>query len=122
MEGIEDDQARRSRVIHIVLLASGLWLAASPYVLGFGWHAVAWWNAVVVGLCMVVLALLRFSNLLQLQGLRWTALVLGGWLLVSPFATEYVAVEMAMWNAVLVGGLIIVSAASAVQRPVRRPA
>ncbi len=122
MEQVEAEITPHWRVTNALFLISGLWLAASPYLLGFAWHTAAWWNAIVIGICMVVLAMIRLSNLEQFRGLRWTALILGGWMIASPFVAGYAELAGAMWNAIIVGAVIAISAVWAARAPIRRPA
>lgn len=120
MERIEQRTSRRPTLITALFFLSGLWLAVSPYVMDFSWHTTAWWNALVIGIALVVLAAIRFVDRARFEGLRWTALVLGAWLVASPFVTEYVEIAAAMWNAIAIGALVIVASMFAVGMPVRR--
>jgi len=45
--------------------------------------------------------------------LSWLVAVAGLWALVSPFSLGYSAITMAMWNAVIVGAVLIILAAGA---------
>lgn len=115
-------QGRRLSIITAIFFVGGIWLAASPYILGFSVHPDAWWNALLVGLCMVILAIIRAASPERFAGLRWTALVLGAWLVASPFIADYHYVGPAMWNAIIVGAVIILSATSSAAFPARQQA
>jgi hypothetical protein len=80
----------------------GIWIIASPFVLGF--HSKAMWNNVVVGVGVGVLALIRWG--MHQPGWSWLNLILGIWLVISPFV--FFLSGAAMWNNVILG--IIVAA------------
>lgn len=105
-------------MITVALLVAGMWLIASPYLLGFAWFAAAWWNAFIVGVCIVILALIRFSYPKRFEGLRWTALMLGAWMIASPYVANYADIGSATWNAIVAGAFIVfITMAAAVRRP-----
>ncbi len=110
-------ELHRPSLTTALFFVAGGWLALSPYLLGFSWHAAAIGNAIVIGIALMVLAVIRYINPRRFQGVRWTALILGGWLIASPFATDYYTIGEAMWNAVLVGGLVLSGAISAAIEP-----
>ncbi len=109
MQQTQQRQMRRPSAMTLIFVLSGLWLALSPYILGFAWHTTAWWNALVIGIALVILGVIRFASREQFEGLRWTALVLGAWMVASPFVVEYVVVTAAMWNAIIIGAVMIVA-------------
>lgn len=98
---------RRLTISSALLILLGLWLLASPYILGFAWHPEAWWNAVIIGLSLFILALLRFSAPKRFKALHWTAVVIGGWIFISPFVADYIALTAAFYNAMICGALIL---------------
>ena len=109
------------KMIAAVFAACGIWLALSPYILGFSDHTGAWWNAVIIGLALVVLGLLGVSSRERLEGLRWTALILGAWLVASPFVAEYGYLTAATYNAIALGVVVVLAAIVAVAAPAPRP-
>ena len=113
-------QARRPTFLTTLFVLTGVWLAVSPYVLGFSWNVAAWWNAVIIGIALVILGLVRFGSPEKFQGLRWTALILGAWMIASPFAAEYAEVTMAMWNAIFVGSLVVIISMIPMELPAGR--
>lgn len=84
-------------------IAAGLWLIAAPFVLTYTAVTAAMWNAILVGLAVLVLAWVRVAKPLQYEGASWTNVVLGLWMLVAPFALGYTATTAAMWNDIIVG-------------------
>jgi len=111
---------RRAALVYAFILASGIWLLLSPYLLGFAWDLYAWWNAMLIGASFTLIALIRFANPNRLAGLRWTTLIVALWLMISPFAADYYDVRAAFWNAFIIGALVlIVSTSEAASRPLR---
>jgi hypothetical protein len=71
----------------------GIWMVVSPFVLGFD-SSKAIWNNVVTGALVGILAIVRWS--IHQQGWSWLNLILGIWLVVSPFVLFLSGA--AMWN------------------------
>jgi hypothetical protein len=83
----------------------GIWVVISPFVLGF-YSSKAVWNNVVTGGVVGILALIRWR--MDRPGWSWLNLILGIWLVISPFVLFLGST--AMWNNVILG--IIISAAA----------
>lgn len=115
-------QARRPSLITMLFFLSGFWLMLSPFLLDFAWNSAALWNAVVIGVALIALSLLRFGAPGHFEQVRWAALILGAWMIASPFIAEYFDVNAALWNAILVGALVIFGATSSAALPARRRA
>lgn len=82
-------------------IIAGLWLIAAPYLMGFAGTALAT-NSIIVGILVALVALIRFMYPTTTAGLDWVNVVLGIWLLFSPFVMG--AVSMAgQWNSVIIG-------------------
>jgi|SRR6516225_6109093 hypothetical protein len=101
-ERAEAPERRRlgSSWVNIVL---GIWVIISPFILGVHSPNVVWSN-VVAGVLVGILALLRWS--MHQPGWSWLNLILGIWLVISPFVLFLSGA--AMWNNVILG--IIVAA------------
>lgn len=85
-------------------LVLGLWTLVSPWILGYSATPVAMWNAVIVGLLVALMALLHLR-----QGPiweEWVNVLLGIWLVLSPWILGYAAQGPATWNAVILGLLV----------------
>jgi SPW repeat len=92
----------RSTWVNILL---GMWVVVSPFVLTI--HSPkAIWNNVATGIVIGILALIRGS--VHRPGWSWLNLVLGIWLVISPFVL--VVSGVAMWNNVIAGIIIAASA------------
>lgn len=101
--------ASRSSGINAAL---GFWLLFAPFVLGYAWSPVAFWNELLCGLTIVLVATVRALNPLRLEILSWIASALGGWLIVAPFLLGYsvLASAPAVWNSIIVGIIVVLLA------------
>lgn len=108
-----DNQAARNTVrwtsgINII---AGIWLVLAPFMLSYSDITGAVWNDVLVGAVVAILAWIRVGRPLLNQGVGWTNLVLGVWLIVAPFVIGYAATNAALWNDVIIGIVVAVLAA-----------
>ena len=87
-----------------ISLLAGLWLAASPFALGYRAETSPTWNALVVGTLIALVALHALYRVFAWQ--EWATLVLGLWLIASPWVLGFSAMPAVMMNAVIVGALI----------------
>ena len=88
-------------------LVLGLWILISPWALQFATTGHAW-NAYVVGAGVAILAA---AALIAFQPWEeWVNLALGAWLLISPWLLGFSTATIAMWNAVILGALVVVFA------------
>lgn len=117
-----DRLTSRPSMVTMLFVVAGLWLVVSPYLLGFSWHEAALGNATVVGVAVVVLAVVRHASRPRFEKLRWTLLVLGGWMIASPFVATYFQIEAALWSALVSGAVILTGAIVATATPVTREA
>ena len=79
----------------------GIWVIVSPFVLG-SHSPKGIWNNVVTGVVVGILAVIRLS--MRQQGWSWLNLILGIWLVISPFVLFLGTA--AMCNNVILGILI----------------
>jgi hypothetical protein len=86
-----------------VNLVLGAWLALSPLVLGYAARNDAAWNAYLVGAAIVIMAASAIWYFQQWE--EWINALLGLWLIVSPWIIGYSALEVPLWNQVVVGVL-----------------
>jgi SPW repeat len=113
---------RQEQLPSLVTVALGVWMMASPFVLGYGHLPYAMGNAVVAGALITLLAL---SRVLRATGewASWAIAAVGFWLLMAPTALGYEEALSAVSNDRGVGvfalGLGVWSAL--VQRPKRQP-
>ncbi|MFQ5775324.1 MAG: SPW repeat protein [Kiloniellaceae bacterium] len=107
-------------------LVLGLWIFASPWVLqhtmatgaeatDMAANNAAMWSLYIVGIAVAALAV---AALLAFQAWEeWTNLALGAWLFVSPWVLGFSSSALLMWNAVIVGALVVVLAGLAIAPP-----
>ena len=86
----------------------GIWVVISPFVLGFALFPRAIWNNVLAGIIVAILALVRTGTPRQ-AGWSWANMILGIWLIISPFVLAF-ATTMAVWNNVILGIIILIVA------------
>jgi uncharacterized membrane protein YiaA len=102
---------RTARTLNWVEAIPAIWLILSPFLLGFSTMTVALWNALIVGAALLVLdiwaANIQQSEGLE-QGLSWIDTILGIWLFLSPFILGFTAAPVVMWNALIVGVIVVV--------------
>ncbi|HLT25321.1 MAG TPA: SPW repeat protein [Zeimonas sp.] len=87
-------------------VALGLWLVASPFVLGLEGTQSAAWAAMIAGVAIVTFAVDAFYYPEIVE--EWGSLATGLLLLVSPWLLGYAPVRIAMINAVVCGLAIAV--------------
>jgi hypothetical protein len=104
-------------------LVLGLWVFISPWVLqqimatgaeagSAATNGAAAWNLYIVGIAIAALA---GAALYAFQAWEeWTNLALGAWLFASPWVLGFSSSALLMWNAVIVGALVVVLAGWAI--------
>lgn len=95
-----------------LVAVAGLWELLSPFALGYSALTVAMWNAIIVGAVLVVLGAWAalYKEVKTDRTLDWINVILGVWLVVSPFALGYSDTVTAMWNNIIVGVVALVLA------------
>jgi len=88
----------------------GLWLAVSPWIVGYEGQHAATANAAFVGVALALGA--HFQIGLDELWTEWVNMAVGLWLLAAPFALEFVS-TVAMANCIIVGCCICALSASA---------
>lgn len=93
----------------------GLWVFVSPFVMGFSDSYAIKWNNIATGLAILLQAVGPSGA--NRAGSVFNAL-LGGWLIVSPFALGFSSPEP-FWNNIIVGiAIFIASIVAATHRPI----
>ncbi len=98
----------------------GIWLIISPFVLGHARSNAFLVNNIVLGIVIGVLALIRSSGSDPRAGTSWLNIILGIWLIISPFALGFSNLMGPMINNVVVGivvALIALGSASGSREP-----
>lgn len=106
-----------------IMFLFGAWLFFSPYALNYSdMTSAAAWMAFALGIALVVLAVAALADPTQIWEER-VHLVIGVWLIVSPFVLRYNMEAAPIWNQGIVGLLILViSLWALIQHPVHRTA
>jgi hypothetical protein len=86
----------------------GAWLFFSPWLLGYFNTYNAAWNAYVLGIAIFVFAVWALYAPQAWE--EWTLLILGIWLVISPWVLGFYGDGSATWNMVIVGILTIIFA------------
>ena len=100
------EQAKTASGINI---AAGIWTILSPYILGFAAITAALTNNIIVGIIIGVLALIRVYTPESSGGLSWINLLLGIWLIASPFILGITSLAV-IWNNIILGVIVAVMA------------
>lgn len=85
----------------------GLWLAVSPWILDFSdSDPVATRNAVIIGIAIAVLSALTFLAYHIVE--EWIDVILGFWLILSPWVLSTSGDVVVVANFVIVGGVVLI--------------
>jgi hypothetical protein len=90
-------------------LALSVLLFISPWVLGFAGEQQPAWNAWACAIIIAVFSVAALVNFAEWE--EWVNLVVGLWLVISPWILQFSAVTSAMWTAVIIGVIVAVLAA-----------
>ena len=93
-----------------LILAIALFI--SPWVVGFAPLTTPAWNAWIVAIVLAVFAVAALSAFALWE--EWVNLVLGLWLVISPWALQFAAHTNIMWTNVVLGVLVAAVSAWAV--------
>jgi hypothetical protein len=92
--------------------ALGLWLAVSPWIVGYSEHEAATANAIVLGLALALGSHFECVACADEVRAEWLNLAAGIWLVCAPFTLEFGS-TVAAANSVVVGAFVALLAASA---------
>lgn len=87
-------------------LILGVWLFFSPWILGYTEFGNAAGNAYIIGIAITVLGLAELYRARPWE--EWTNLILGVWLVISPWVLGFTDINRATQNAVVVGIIMII--------------
>ncbi len=92
-----------------VAFLAGVWLVLGPLALDYRHTGrfLAYWNEVVIGVALAIVSLIRAYRPVRSAALSGVNVVLGGWLIASPFVLHYGANTRPMWNNVIVGAVVV---------------
>jgi SPW repeat-containing protein len=88
-------------------LLTGLYVAASPWIVGFSGTASLATSDLIAGIALAFLAYGFATALDRAHGMTWTLPVLGVWVLVSPWVVPGLVLTSGMiWSNVVAGALL----------------
>lgn len=85
-----------------VNVLAGIWLIIAPFVLAYSSNV--YWNDIVFGAIVGILALIRISGAYRESWLSWINMLIGVWIFVSAFWLDNQA--RASWNDVILGAIV----------------
>ncbi|GHH62660.1 hypothetical protein GCM10017673_02260 [Streptosporangium violaceochromogenes] len=102
-------EAPTAKVVAGLTFLSGLYLAISPWVVGFGNRfPTLTGNNLITGIAVAVLALGFASAYGRTHGIAWVAPLIGVWTIIAPWVVSgRVATASTIWSNVVVGALIL---------------
>jgi hypothetical protein len=122
MNGLRNWDRDRTQIVSGLIGLDGVWLIIAPYALAFDHLPRATWNNIAVGILIIGFALARNARPPEAVWASWWNMVLGFWLIISPFVLNYYFRPAAFWNDIGMGILILVLAcASAALAPAFAP-
>jgi hypothetical protein len=86
----------------------GVWLLASPWILGFAEQTPPMVNAVVFGIALIATAV--GATFVPRAWEEWTEGAIGVWLIISPWVLNFETLRNAMMSTVLTGIAVLVLA------------
>lgn len=97
-----------------LIIVVGIWLIIAAFALGFTSVTMALWNSIIVGVALIVIAGLRISNERGFW-LSWVMLLLGLWLIISPFVLGFGGLTRPMLSTLIAGiAVVLLSAFSGI--------
>lgn len=109
-------------------LVFGLWLFSSPWLLQYftarpyTTQTAASWNSIIFGAVITGLTVKELYIPKKKNWEEWVNLVMGFWLLVSPWILGFYAQTLATLNMVIVGLVIVALSGNVLGRQYSRPA
>lgn len=107
MNDVRDPMMGQLRTASGLNVLAGIWLIIAAWILGYAGHHTPQWNDVVLGVIVGILALIRFLGAWRASVLSWINVILGIWLIISPWVLGYSDIHAAAWNNVIVGIAVI---------------
>jgi hypothetical protein len=99
---------RRNTAIDWINLILAVLLFISPWVLGYTGTA-AMTNALIAGVVIAILAIAALVSFAKWE--EWVNLIVGLWVLISPWVLGFTAATAALWSHVVIGIVVAVLAA-----------
>jgi hypothetical protein len=111
-----------NRAITGFTFLAGLYLAISPWVIGFNQFTSLTANNVIVGIALAVLALKLASAYDRVHGIAWVAPLIGAWTIIAPWVVSgEVATTAMIWSNVVTGVVAVFLGLGAMSLETSRP-
>ena len=110
-----------ARAIGGFTFLAGLYLAISPWVIGFTRFPTLTGNDLIVGVALAVLALGFASASGRTHGIAWVAPLIGAWTIIAPWVVSGdVATTATIWSNVVAGVVAVVLGLGAMSLGINR--
>ncbi|MEU9888865.1 SPW repeat protein [Sphaerisporangium sp. NPDC051011] len=97
-----------ARAVTGLTFLTGLYLAISPWVVGFDRFTTLTVNDLIVGIALALLALGLASAYGRTHGIAWVAPVIGVWTIIAVWVVSgHVATTATIWNNVVTGAVAL---------------
>ena len=103
--GGRDDWRGTVRIASGLNVLAGIWLIIAPFVLGYR-DGDPYWNDIVFGAIVAILALARVSGAYRASWLSWVNMLIGAWIFISAFWLD--ATSTAGVNDIILGAIVFV--------------
>ncbi len=101
-------EAPAAKAVAGLTFLTGLYLAISPFVVGFNRFATLTGNNLIVGIALAMLALGFASAYGRTHGITWVAPLIGVWTIIAPWVVSGdVASTATIWNNVVTGAVAV---------------
>jgi hypothetical protein len=98
---------RSFTLANVLRLVLGVWILYAPFMRDeLSVSAATFWNHLVLGSCVIMLAAMRIVFVREAGIFRWAHLLAGFWMIASPWVFGYVTEEAAFWNSAVSGALM----------------
>lgn len=97
-----------AQIVDGVTLMAGLYVAMSPWIIGFSATHDLMVNDLITGLAVALLALGFASAFSRTHGVAWTSPLLGVWVIVAPFVIAGVTTTTGIILSNVISGAVIV--------------
>lgn len=106
---MQQNYKKMLKIASIIEIVSALWLIISPFILSFTSVPAALWNSIILGIIIAFLSSARaMEEGEEVTWPSWTNLILGVWLVISPFVLSFNDNMTAYWNTIILGILTII--------------
>lgn len=100
-------QATQIRVVSGLDVVAGLWLMLAPFIFDYSANGGSIANDMIVGAAVLLLAGYEmFGENYRLSAPSWVNVLLGIWLIATPFVLNFASGSAAMWNDIVLGVIV----------------